>query len=199
MRLHRLVIASGNPGKVREFKRMLGDKAQQVLAKDDMGIGDADEIHGTFVENAIAKARFVARESGEMALADDSGLCVRALSGRPGVRSARYSKEGTDDRNNELLLSELEGKEDRAAHYHCSLVLMRAHDDPAPLVAEARWHGWIADSPKGENGFGYDPLFALDDGRTAAQMDPAEKDAASHRGLAMQAMLGLIEKEMAWT
>ena len=190
------MIASGNAGKVKEFRRMLGELQIEVQGMDELGVEGAEEVHGTFVENAIAKARHVALETGKAALSDDSGICVSALSGRPGVRSARYSGEGDDGKNNDMLLSELEGEENRDAHYHCSLVLMRFAEDPAPLVSEARWNGKIAESPRGSGGFGYDPLFVLDDGRTAAEMEPEEKDSVSHRGVAMRAMLGLLDKEL---
>ena len=189
------MIASGNPGKLREIRRMFAGRNVSVVGKDDLGIDDASEDHHTFLENALAKARYVALKSGEAALADDSGICVRALLGKPGVRSARYCGHCDDKKNNELLASKMEGVEDRVAHYHCSLVLLRSADDPAPLVTEARWHGRIATRAMGRGGFGYDPLFDIGDGRTAAQIDPAEKDRISHRGKALRSMLELLGRE----
>lgn len=194
MWLPRLVIASGNPGKIREFRRMLGDRVGETVSKEDLGIGEIPETAETFVENAIAKARHVAREAGAATLAEDSGICVDALSGRPGVRSARMSDAGDEASNNARLLEELEGVSERSAHYHCSLVLMRGAGDPAPLIAEADWHGSIATDPRGDNGFGYDPLFETGDGRTAAELAPEEKDALSHRGNAMRAMVALLAR-----
>lgn len=194
MWLPRLVIASGNPGKIREFRRMLGDRVGEIVSKEDLGIGEIPETADTFVENAIAKARHVAGAAGSATLAEDSGICVDALSGRPGVRSARMSEAGDEKSNNARLLEELEGVSGRSAHYHCSMVLMRSAADPAPLVAEADWHGSIATAPRGGNGFGYDPLFVTRDGRTAAELAPEEKDALSHRGNAVRAMVALIER-----
>ncbi len=171
---------------------MLGDRVGEMESKEDLGIGEIPETAETFVENALAKARHVAREAGSATLAEDSGICVDALSGRPGVRSARMSEAGDEASNNARLLEELDGASDRSAHYHCSLVLLRHASDPAPLIAEADWHGSIATAPRGDNGFGYDPLFVTCDGRTAAELAPEEKDAQSHRGQALRIMIGLV-------
>jgi XTP/dITP diphosphohydrolase len=161
-----------------------------------LGIGEADEPHGTFLENALAKARHASRASGLAALADDSGLCVEALGGEPGVHSAYYAgregdRETRDARNNEKLLREL--ADYRAAYYACVLVLVRHAVDPMPLVAEGIWRGEIAVAPRGANGFGYDPLFLLPElGRTAAELEPGEKNRISHRGKALARLLELL-------
>jgi XTP/dITP diphosphohydrolase len=182
----RLVLASANPGKLREFGRLLADVVGEVVAQADMAVKPAPEPHLTFVENALSKARAAAQATGLPALADDSGLCVSHLDGAPGVQSARFAgAQGDDEANNDLLLELMAGCTDRAAHYHCSLVLCRHANDPCPLIAEGRWHGAIATERSGSGGFGYDPLFDLGDGRTAAQLDPADKDKISHRGKAV--------------
>jgi len=192
----RLVLASGNPGKLREIGALLAPLSFEVVAQSALGVAEAEEPHSTFVENAIAKARNACRASGLAALADDSGLCVDAFGGAPGVHSAYYAgrsgtREERDARNNEKLLREL--KDRRAAHYACVLVLMRHADDPAPLVAEGVWHGEIARVPRGSNGFGYDPLFFLADlGKTAAELDPQHKNRISHRGKALGRLLELL-------
>ena len=192
----KLVLASHNPGKLREIRALLG---QEVVAQAELGIAEADEPHRTFLENALAKARHASRAAGLPALADDSGLCVDALGGEPGVHSAYYagregSREHRDARNNEKLLSEL--KENRNAYYCCVLVLVRHPEDPRPLVAEGIWRGEIARAPRGTHGFGYDPLFYLRDfGKTAAELAPEEKNRISHRGIALQKLLGLLHDE----
>jgi XTP/dITP diphosphohydrolase len=192
----RLVLASGNPGKLREIGALLAPLSFEVVAQSALGVAEAEEPHSTFVENAIAKARNACRASGLAALADDSGLCVDAFGGAPGVHSAYYAgrsgtREERDARNNEKLLREL--KDRRAAHYACVLVLMRHAEDPAPLVAEGVWHGEIARVPRGSNGFGYDPLFFLPDlGKTAAELDPQHKNRISHRGKALGRLLELL-------
>lgn len=190
----RIVLASRNPGKVREFSALFQDlagaAALDIVAQGELGIGAADEPHATFVENALAKARHAAASAGLPALADDSGLCVDALGGAPGVWSARFAGEPADDeRNNLELLRRLAGVTQRAAHYVCVLVAMRAADDPEPLIVEARWHGEIRQSPRGQGGFGYDALFDVADlGATAAELDPEHKNRISHRGLALAAL-----------
>jgi XTP/dITP diphosphohydrolase len=189
----KLVLASSNPGKLREIRSLL---QMDVIAQADLGIADADEPHSTFLENALAKARHASRAARLPALADDSGLCVEALGGEPGVHSAYYAgRDGTreqrDARNNERLLREL--GPDRAAYYVCVMVLLRHADDPRPLVAEGIWRGEIAQTPRGSNGFGYDPLFYLPElGRTAAQLDAEHKNRISHRGIALQKLLALL-------
>jgi XTP/dITP diphosphohydrolase len=194
--MKRLVLASNNPGKVREIAAMLAPLGIEVVPQTQLGIGEADEPYGTFVENALAKARHASRASGLASLADDSGLCVEALGGEPGVHSAYYagrggSREERDARNNERLLKELQ--ESRRAYYACIMVLARTASDPLPLIAEGIWHGEIARAPRGANGFGYDPLFFLSDyGQTAAELDPGEKNRISHRGRALARLLELI-------
>jgi XTP/dITP diphosphohydrolase len=184
----RIVLASSNAGKLREFRTLLAELDFAVIAQDELGIEAAEEPHLTFVENALAKARHAAVRSGLPALADDSGLCVDALRGAPGVHSARFSGPvADDDSNNAELLRRLKGQADRRAHYTCVLVAVAVADDPEPLIAEARWSGEVLDQPRGEGGFGYDPLFLLPYlGRTAAELAPEEKNRLSHRGLAMR-------------
>ncbi|MCZ4053254.1 RdgB/HAM1 family non-canonical purine NTP pyrophosphatase [Oxalobacter sp. OxGP1] len=186
-----IVLASGNPGKLREFRQMLEPAGYRVVPQSDYQVSEADEPYFTFVENALAKARHVARQTGKPALADDSGLCVNVLGGRPGVLSARYAGEPkSDDRNNALLIRELSGIEDRSANYYCVLVYVRFADDPQPVIADGRWFGKIIDHPKGTNGFGYDPYFWLPEfGKTAAELTPEEKNSHSHRGMALRSLL----------
>ncbi len=197
--MHKLVLASGNPGKLREFRQMLGPLDIEVVPQSELGIEDADEPHETFVENALAKARHASRWSGLPAFADDSGICVHALHGAPGVFSARYAnvaaanREEQDRRNNEKLLDELRGKDDRSAHYYCVIVLVRHAGDPEPLIAEGRWSGEVTVEPRGSNGFGYDPYFRLPAlGKTAAELSPEDKNAISHRGQALRNLVQSI-------
>lgn len=201
--VNRIVIASSNPGKLREFREMLAPLGLEVLAQSALGISDAEEPHATFVENALGKARHASRVSGLPAFADDSGICVAALGGEPGVRSARYAgpatgpadtgREGQDARNNDKLVAALTGVMDRRAHFYSVIVLVRHADDPEPIIAEGRWHGEVIDTPRGTNGFGYDPLFYLPAfGRTAAELAPHEKNAVSHRGQALAALLARL-------
>ena len=191
----KLVLASGNPGKLREIGAILAPLSIEVVAQSALGISEAEEPHATFLDNALAKARHASRVAKLPALADDSGLCVDALSGAPGVDSAYYAgrdgnREQRDARNNEKLLKELGDR--RAAQYRCVMVLVRHADDPEPLVAEGVWRGEIGRDPRGSKGFGYDPLFRLPSGKTAAELDPAEKNRISHRGIALQKLLGLL-------
>lgn len=194
--MNRLVLASNNPGKLREMRALLAPLGIEVIAQAELGIAEAEEPHDTFLENALAKARHASRASGFAALADDSGLCVDALGGAPGVHSAYFAgreggREQRDARNNAKLLASLGAA--RAAHYRCVMALVRSADDPQPLVAEGEWHGQIARAPRGANGFGYDPLFvAAGDGRTAAEMPEAEKNRISHRGQAAARLLELL-------
>jgi len=197
--MHKLVLASGNPGKLREFRQMLGPLDIEVVPQSELGIADADEPHETFVENALAKARHASRWSGLPAFADDSGICVHALHGAPGVFSARYAnvaaanREEQDRRNNEKLLDELRDKDDRSAHYYCVIVLVRHAGDPEPLIAEGRWYGEVTVEPRGSNGFGYDPYFRLPAlGKTAAELSPEDKNAISHRGQALRNLVQSI-------
>jgi XTP/dITP diphosphohydrolase len=193
----RVVLASNNAGKLREFEALLGAAGIELLAQGKLGVPEAEEPHPTFIENALAKARHAALITGLPALADDSGLCVRALGGAPGVHSARFAQvaggEKSDAANNAQLVAQLQGQSDRRAYYYCVLVLMRHGNDPEPLVAEGRWHGEILDVPRGAQGFGYDPHFFLPAlGASAAQLDPAVKNAHSHRALALRALLARL-------
>lgn len=190
--MKRIVVASGNAGKLAEFNRLLGAEGYEFIAQGELGVQDIPETGLTFVENALIKARHAARVTGLPALADDSGLCVEALDGAPGLYSARYAGEPADPvRNIEHLLAGL-GElpdEQRGAFFHCTLVLLRHPTDPRPLLAQGEWRGRILHAPRGNGGFGYDPVF-LDpaSGRTAAEMEPAAKDAASHRGKALRVL-----------
>lgn len=192
----KLVLASANPGKLREIGAML-DSFEVILQKD-LGIAEAEEPHATFLENALAKARHASHAANLPALADDSGLCVEALGGEPGVHSAYYAgregnRETRDARNNAKLLSSL--GENRQAYYCCVMVLVNHADDPRPLIAEGIWRGEIARTPRGSNGFGYDPLFYLREfNKTAAELDPVEKNRVSHRGIALQKLLALLDE-----
>ncbi len=189
----KLVLASGNPGKLREIGAVLAPLGIELVPQSVLNIAEAEEPHATFLENALAKARHASAAAKQPALADDSGLCVEALDGEPGVNSAYYagregSREERDRRNNQKLLSRL--KDDRAAYYACVMVLVRNPDDPRPLVAEGLWRGEIARTPRGANGFGYDPLFFVPAlGMTAAELDPGRKNRISHRGLALQRLM----------
>ena len=189
--MKKLVIASNNQGKLREFQHMLAPLGIEVLTQAQLGISEAEEPHCTFVENALAKARHVSRESGLPALADDSGICVEALGGAPGVLSARYAGEPKSDRrNNDKLLQTLQGVTERRAHYYCVLVLVRHADDPQPIIAEGEWHGEIAQAERGEGGFGYDPMFWLPElGKMSAELSHDEKAQISHRAKALKILL----------
>ncbi len=190
--MKKLVIASNNPGKLREFQHMLAPIGIEVLTQAQLGISEAEEPHVTFIENALAKARHVSRLSGLPALADDSGICVAALNGAPGVYSARFAGDNpkSDQRNNEKLLRDMQGVADRRAHYYCVLVLVRSADDPQPIIAEGEWHGEIATKEQGEGGFGYDPLFWLPElNKMSAELTRDEKHEISHRGKAMKVLL----------
>jgi len=193
----RLVLASGNEGKLAEFRRLLAPLGTEVIAQAALGIPEAPEPHITFVENALAKARHASALARLPALADDSGVCVRALAGAPGVQSARYAGEPRSDaRNNAKLIADLAGVADRRAHYVCVLVLVRHAADPEPVIAEGTWHGRIVDVPRGRGGFGYDPHF-LDEasGLTGAEMPLAQKNLVSHRGKALRALIGRLGTE----
>ncbi|HUH54964.1 MAG TPA: RdgB/HAM1 family non-canonical purine NTP pyrophosphatase [Rhodanobacter sp.] len=187
--MHRIVLASSNPGKLREFNALFADSGCEVVTQASLGIDDIEETGLTFVENALLKARHASQLSGLPALADDSGLCVEALKGAPGLYSARYAGgHGDSAANNAKLLRTLDGiaPDQRRAFFMCALVLLRHAADPTPLIVEGRWHGRVLEAPRGPGGFGYDPLF-LPDGQTqsAAELDPALKNRLSHRGQAM--------------
>lgn len=187
-----IVLASGNPGKLAELRELLAGSGHVLRAQSELGITDVDETGLSFVENALLKARHAAAASGLPALADDSGLCVDALGGAPGLYSARYGGvHGDDARNVARLLGELRDVADaaRTARFHCVLALLRSADDPRPLVAEGSWEGRILRAPRGAGGFGYDPVFLdPENGLSAAELDPAIKNAISHRGRALAAL-----------
>lgn len=189
----RLILASNNAGKLKEFAQLLGPIGFELHPQGEFNVPEAEEPFGTFVENALAKARHAARLTGLPALADDSGVCVNALGGAPGVYSARFAGEPKSDaRNNEKLIAELAQHADKSAYYYCVLVYVRHADDPQPVIADGVWRGQIIDAPRGANGFGYDPYFLVPGfGRTAAELAPDEKNAVSHRG---QALRALVEK-----
>ena len=191
--MKQIVLASNNAGKLREFGQLLATVDVEVLPQAHFNIPEAEEPHVTFVENALAMARHAARLTGLPALADDSGVCVTALGGAPGVYSARYAGEPKSDaRNNEKLIADLQGKTDRRAHYVAVLVFVHHADDPQPIICEGEWHGEIIDTPRGANGFGYDPYFLVPDlGQTAAEISAENKNQRSHRG---KALTQLIER-----
>lgn len=187
--MNRIVVASGNAGKLAEFNRLLGETGIEFVGQGELGVDDIEETGLSFIENALLKARHAARVTGLPALADDSGLCVDALDGAPGLYSARYAgKPSNAELNIDKLLDALDGLPDaqRGAYFHCTLVLLRHADDPRPLIAQGDWHGRILSTRRGAGGFGYDPVFFdPDTGQTAAEMDPAHKSRISHRGRAL--------------
>lgn len=187
----KLVLASGNRGKLAELSDILADLDAEVLPQSEFDVPDAVEDGLSFVENAIIKARHAARYSGLPALADDSGLCVDALDGAPGIYSARYAgTHGDDDANNRKLIATLAGIDNRRAHFHCALVFVRHENDPAPIICEGLWWGEIVDQPRGDSGFGYDPLFYIPSlGCCSAELPKAQKNAVSHRGQALAQLL----------
>jgi XTP/dITP diphosphohydrolase len=199
--MNKIVIASNNAGKLREFAALLAPFTFEAIPQSALGIAEAPEPHITFVENALAKARHAAQASGLPALADDSGICVPALGGAPGVWSARYAGEPKSDaRNNQKLIDDLRGKADRRAFYYCALVLVMHADDPQPLIADGQCWGEIVDAPAGSGGFGYDPYFYLPAfGKTAAELTDDEKNRISHRGLAMQALAAKLQAQRAFS
>lgn len=205
--MKKLVIASNNPGKLREIARILAPLDIEVLPQAAFGVPEAEEPHCTFIENALAKARHASRHTGLPALADDSGVCAEALNGEPGVHSARFAgpppagaESGRDDqdaRNNDKLLAMLAGQANRKAHYYCVIVLVRHAADPQPLIAEAEWCGEILRAPRGDGGFGYDPLFLIPElGTTGAELALEEKNRISHRGKALAALLARLRSEL---
>jgi XTP/dITP diphosphohydrolase len=188
-----IVLASNNAGKLREFNALLAPIGFTVRPQAEFNIPEAEEPHPTFIENALTKARHAARLTGLPALADDSGVCVNALGGAPGVLSARFAGEPKSDaRNNEKLVAELAAHADKTAYYYCVLVFVRHADDPQPVIADGRWDGEIQAQPKGEGGFGYDPYFWLPAlGKSVAELSGEDKNRISHRG---QALRALVEK-----
>lgn len=188
-----LVLASNNAGKLKEFSQLLAQIDFEVRPQGEFNVPEAEEPYLTFIENALTKARHASRLTGLPALADDSGVCVNALGGAPGVLSARYAGEPKSDaENNRKLVADLASHADKSAYYYCVLVFVRHADDPQPVIADGRWNGVIIDEPRGAGGFGYDSYFLLpEQNKTAAEFTAAEKNAVSHRG---QALRALVEK-----
>jgi XTP/dITP diphosphohydrolase len=202
--MKKIVIASNNLGKLTEIGAILAPLDIEIIAQSTLGVPEADEPHFTFIENALAKARHASWHTGLPALADDSGICVDALRGAPGVHSARFAgdppagaaggRNDQDERNNRKLLGLLADEINRNAHYYCVIVLTRHADDPQPLICEAEWHGEIVRGPRGSGGFGYDPLFLLPElRRTAAELKPEHKNRISHRGQALAALAARLQ------
>ena len=195
--MKRAVLASNNAGKIRELEALLAPLGLEVVPQSSLGVGEAEEPHDTFVENALAKARHASAATRLPALADDSGLCVLALGGEPGVHSAYFagkegSREERDARNNAKLVAALRNAGDRSAFYYCVLVLVRSAHDPTPVIADGEWRGEIALEPRGAHGFGYDPHFLTVFGKTAAEMPPEAKNRVSHRARAMAALVAKL-------
>ena len=195
----KIVLASNNAGKLKEFSAIFSTIGIAIVPQGELGVSEADEPFATFVENALAKARHASLHTGLPALADDSGLCVNSLHGAPGVFSARYASlnggEKSDQANNAHLIKTLGPYADRSACYVALLVYVSSADDPRPIIAEGVWNGEIIDTPRGTNGFGYDPYFYLPDlGKTAAQLDPAEKNRQSHRGMALHKLVQALKE-----
>jgi len=194
--MHKLVLASNNAGKLKEFSELLAPFEFEVIPQGQLDIPAAEEPFHTFLGNALAKARHASQLSGLPALADDSGICVNALHGAPGVHSARYAGEHANDAdNNQKLLAALANQTDRSAYYVCALVLLQSADDSNPITVEARWDGEFIDIPRGGHGFGYDPYFYIPElGKTAAELSPNEKNAFSHRGQALRTLIAELIK-----
>ncbi len=192
-----LVLASNNAKKSAELNALLSPLGWHVRPQSELGVSEAPEPYDTFIENALSKARHAAQCTGLPALADDSGLCVHALGGAPGIHSARFAGEPKSDaRNNARLLEKLQGIDDRQAFFCCTLVLIRHAKDPCPLIAQGQWHGEILQESRGEHGFGYDPLFWLPEHQqTAAELDPVIKNQQSHRARAIQALLAQLRMQ----
>lgn len=182
-----LVLASSNSKKIRELDAVLANFGLHVIGQQTLGVSDAEETGLSFIENALIKARYAAQMTGKPAIADDSGLCVPALGGQPGIYSARYSGEhGNDAANNRKLLTELAHVENRGAYYVCAIAYVHTPEDPLPILAQGLWQGEILHEARGDNGFGYDPLFWLPDlGKSAAELSPEHKNHISHRALAL--------------
>jgi XTP/dITP diphosphohydrolase len=195
--MQRLVIASNNSGKLREIRHLLEPLGIEVLPQSAFDFPEAEEPYCTFVENALAKARHASKNTGLPALADDSGICVNILGGKPGILSARYAGEPkSDERNNQKLVEALRNQSDRRAYYYCVMVLLRHPEDPQPIIADGSWHGEILLNPRGGGGFGYDPYFFLADlGKTAAELPMEQKNRISHRGKVLAQLVERIRQE----
>lgn len=194
-KLTKLVIASNNKGKLREIGELLAPLEIEVIPQSQFAAGEVDEPHQTFIENALTKARHASSCSNLPALADDSGICVNALAGAPGVNSARFAGEPkSDDRNNLQLIEALHGKADRHAYYYCVIVLVRHANDPQPIIVDSSWHGEIVEQPRGSGGFGYDPYFYLPElDKTSAELSAQQKNKISHRGQALAKLLKILQ------
>lgn len=186
----KIVLASNNQGKLKEFYQILSPLGVDLHSQSEFNVPEADEPFFTFVENALTKARHAAKLTGLPALADDSGICVNALQGAPGVFSARYAGEPKSDlRNNQKLIADLQHESDKSAYYYCVLVLVRSEHDPQPVIADGVWNGEIVTAPRGENGFGYDPHFWIPSlNKTVAELSAEQKNQLSHRGQALRAL-----------
>ncbi len=197
--LNKLVIASGNQGKLREINALLSPLAIEVLPQSSFNVPEVSEPFCTFVENALVKARHASQHTGLPALADDSGICVNALNGNPGVRSARFSGEPKSDaRNNQKLIETLKDEADKSAYYYCIIVLVRHPEDPQPIIVDGVWHGEIILQLKGEGGFGYDPHFFLPElGKSAAEISAEKKNTISHRGKALAKLVQSMKQIIA--
>ncbi len=195
MQLHDVVLASNNGGKLTEFSTLLAPLGLVLKPQGDFNVSEAEEPYLTFLENALTKARHAARATGLPALADDSGICVNALGGAPGVRSARFAGEPKSDaRNNRFLIEQLAPHADKSTYYYCVLVLVRHADDPQPVVADGQWHGEVIDTPRGAGGFGYDTHFWLPSlDRTVAELSAQEKNQYSHRGQALRSLFDKLK------
>ena len=193
--MKKLVIASNNPGKLREIDRILQPLGLEVLPQSAFNIPEAEEPYCTFIENCLTKARHASELAGLPALADDSGICIDALNGAPGVYSARFAGEPkSDQRNNEKMIELLQHETNRKAHYYCVIVLVRHPHDPQPIIAEGSWHGEIIDTPRGSGGFGYDPYFLVPGlGQTGAELAPDVKNGMSHRGKALAELVAKLK------
>jgi XTP/dITP diphosphohydrolase len=189
-----LVLASNNAGKLAEFAQLLAPLGFAIKSQRELDIPESEEPFGTFVENALAKARHASQLSGLPALADDSGICVPALGGAPGVQSARYAGEPRSDAaNNAKLVCDIAAHADKSAYYYCVLVMVRHADDPQPIIADGVWHGELIEQPRGQGGFGYDPYFFLPSlGKTAAELAAEEKNNLSHRGQALRVLINKL-------
>ena len=191
----KIAIASGNAGKMQEIKLIFQGLGIHFLSQKELGVKESDEPYGTFLENALSKARHVSKQTGLPAMADDSGICASALDGRPGVKSARfYGQNSTDKQNNDHLIELMSGYTDRRVYYYCAIVMVRKYDDPAPLISDGRWLGELLRAPRGEGGFGYDPLFLdCELQLSGAEMSLEQKNKLSHRGSAVRKMRNFFE------
>ena len=195
--MQRIVLASNNAGKVREFQRLFAPLELDIVPQGELSVPEAEEPYFTFLENALTKARHAARITGLPALADDSGICVAALGGAPGVLSARYAGEPKSDAaNNKKLLEQMAGQNDRRAWYYAALVLVRHADDPQPVIADGSMHGVLLNAPRGEGGFGYDPLFLIPHlNKSVAELTTDQKGPISHRGKALATLIEKLREE----